>query len=73
MSPDKLVHMINQIAQFYARQPDAEAAGNIATHLKRFWDPRMRQAIIALTRSEGAGLTSAARRAVESLSDEAGA
>lgn len=68
MSPDKLVHMVNQIAQFHARQP--EAAENIAAHLKRFWDPRMRAAIMAFVAGNGEGLTPAARRAVETLITE---
>lgn len=67
MSPDKLVHMINQIARFYARQTDEEAAVNISVHLKRFWDPRMRAAIIAFVEASGEGLVPAARRAVEKL------
>ncbi len=71
MSPDKLVHMINQIAQFHARQPEAEAAKNIAVHLKRFWDPRMRAAIAAFVTANGEGLLPAAHRAVENLMAEA--
>lgn len=71
MSPDKLIHMINQIAQFHARQPEAEAAANIASHLTRFWDPRMRAAIIAFSETDGERLTPAARRAVDQLSAEA--
>ena len=71
MSPDKLVHMINQIAQFFARQPEAEAAANIFRHLKRFWDPSMRAAIIAYAETNGGGLSAAARRAVDLLIGEA--
>lgn len=67
MSPDKLVHMINQIARFHDRQPEEEAAANISMHLKRFWDPRMRAAIVAFVKASGEGLAPAARRAVEKL------
>ena len=67
MSPDKLVHMINQIAQFHARRPEGEAAGLISTHLKRFWDPRMRSEIIAYAQSAGEGLCPVARHAIERL------
>ncbi len=46
MSPDHLAHMANQIAQFHAALPDpAEAREGVFTHLRRFWEPRMRTAI----------------------------
>ena len=70
MSPDKLVHMINQIARFYARRTEAEAAADISAHLRRFWDPRMRAAIIALVDGHGEGLAPAARLAVQQLATE---
>jgi formate dehydrogenase subunit delta len=48
MNPDRLVHMANDIGDFFAAQPDpAEAAAGIATHLRKFWDPRMRRQILA--------------------------
>lgn len=43
MKLDRLVHMANQIGQFFAAGADQEiAAKEIAVHLKKFWDPRMR-------------------------------
>jgi formate dehydrogenase subunit delta len=69
-SPDKLVYMANQIGKFFAAQGEG-AAENIATHLKKFWDPRMRTAIIAHLRAGGAGLDPEVRKAVESLAAEA--
>jgi len=50
MSPDKLIYMANQIGKFFAaqdRDDGARAWEGIATHLRRFWDPRMRNEIIA--------------------------
>ena len=47
MSPDRLVYMANQIGTYFASQgPDQAVAGTLE-HLKLFWDPRMRAAIIA--------------------------
>ncbi|MDD2925086.1 formate dehydrogenase subunit delta [Rhodoferax sp.] len=46
---DTLIRMANQIGTFFESMPDrAEALAGIAKHLKNFWDPRMRQALLAL-------------------------
>ena len=45
MSADKLVRMANQIGTFFAHKPPEIAQAAIADHLRRFWDPRMRQKI----------------------------
>jgi formate dehydrogenase subunit delta len=67
MSPDKLVYMANQIGQFFASQGSDTAAGAIAEHLTKFWDPRMRAAIIAHLDAGGAGLDILVREAVSKL------
>jgi formate dehydrogenase subunit delta len=42
-----LVKMANEIANFFESQSDrAGAEEAIASHIKRFWDPRMRKQII---------------------------
>jgi formate dehydrogenase subunit delta len=42
-----LVKMANDIGAFYESLPDRnEAISSIATHLKNFWEPRMRREII---------------------------
>ena len=40
--------MGNDIARQFTHLPPAEAAESIATHIERFWDPRMRVALEAL-------------------------
>ncbi|GAA0755350.1 formate dehydrogenase subunit delta [Ideonella azotifigens] len=46
MDVEHLVHMANQIGQFFQAQPDrAEALDGIATHIRKFWAPRMRHAL----------------------------
>jgi formate dehydrogenase subunit delta len=67
VSPDKLVYMANQIGKFFASQGTDRAPASIAEHLKKFWDPRMRSAIIAHLHAGGAGLDPAVRRAVETI------
>ena len=47
MNHDYLVRMGNQIADALAANSNAEqAVGEIADHLTRFWDPRMRTALL---------------------------
>ena len=67
MSPDKLVYMANQIGKFFAHQSEEQAVAGIADHLAKFWDPRMREAIIAYLASGGDGLKPLVLKAVASL------
>lgn len=67
MSPDKLVYMANQIGKFFAHQGEAKAVGSIADHLAKFWDPRMRAAIVAHLAHGGAGLDPLVKQAVQTL------
>ena len=74
MRIERLVAMANDISAFFAADPDrAEAARNVATHLRRFWDPRMRRQIVAHFQSGGNGLHDIARAAVRLLAEEQGA
>lgn len=58
MNTDHLVHMANRIGEFFQAMPDhAEALDGIASHLKRFWEPRMRQELAThLDQRGGEGL-----------------
>lgn len=68
MSPESLVRMANQIEAFFASEPDRDAAiAAIENHLRRFWDPRMRKAIVAYQADGGAGLGTLAAQAVSRL------
>ena len=64
---DKLVMMANQIAAFFAAQGEARAVPAIADHIQKFWDPRMRTAILAHLDAGGAGLDPDVREAVATL------
>lgn len=68
---DKLVYMANQIGTFFRSQDAATASARIAEHIGKFWDPRMRTAIIAHLDQGGAGLDPAAHKAIEALRDAA--
>jgi formate dehydrogenase subunit delta len=67
MKTEKLVMMANQIASFFAAQGEERAVPQIASHIEKFWDPRMRREISSHVAASGAGLTPLARAAVETL------
>ncbi len=47
MNLGKLVEMANRIGAFFAADPDTEAAQHgIAEHLRKFWAPSMRAALL---------------------------
>ena len=63
----KLVYMANQIGAFFKAQDLETASAKVAEHIKKFWDPRMREAIIEHVDAGGEGLDPAARQAVEAI------
>ncbi len=48
MNPDHLMKMANQIGAFFEAMPDREqAAKDVAAHIMRNWEPRMRAELLA--------------------------
>ncbi|CAH0198612.1 formate dehydrogenase subunit delta [Pseudomonas brassicacearum] len=48
MSSDSLIKMANQIAQYFASEPDHTLAVNgVRQHIKSFWTPGMRRDLAA--------------------------
>ena len=66
-STEKLVKMANQIGSFFAAQRQPESISGMADHLMKFWDPRMRAAIIEHVAHGGDGLEPIALEAVKRL------
>jgi len=66
-SLDRLVTMANQIGKFFEPQRQGDAVAGIALHLEKFWDPRMKSAIVAHLAAGGAGLDGPVREAVARL------
>jgi formate dehydrogenase assembly factor FdhD len=63
-----LIRSRNDIAAFFASEPNPDtAAEQVAYHLKKFWEPRMRAEIQRCLEQGGAGLSPLARRGVERL------
>lgn len=64
----RLVAMANDIAAFFDSEPDkALAVEGVRFHMSRFWEARMRRAIIAHLGAGGEGLTPTARDAIAKL------
>ncbi|MGB3876006.1 formate dehydrogenase subunit delta [Shinella zoogloeoides] len=54
MSDDnKIIRMANQIATFFHSQPADERPGGVATHINKFWEPRMRRQLFDLVDNHG--------------------
>jgi len=73
MNIDHLIKMANEITFFWHGEVGEEAAvKEVATHLRRYWEPRMRaQMITYLEQRHGAGLNDIALKAVQLLATQA--
>lgn len=67
MSADKLVYMANQIGRFFVSQGPEKAVEGTAEHIRKFWDPGMREAIFRHLENGGAGLEPHVREALQRL------
>ena len=67
MNVDHLVQMANQIGTFFQSMADAtEAREGIATHLRKFWEPRMRMLLLERAQQgEASGLDALVLQAVQ--------
>lgn len=56
MDTANLIRMANRIGDFFAAMPERdEALDGIADHIKKFWEPRMRRALLAAVAGGEAG------------------
>jgi len=68
MDVENLVSMANDIAAFFDSESDKTVAvEGVRFHIARYWEKRMRQAIVEHLQKGGAGLSPTARSAVEKL------
>lgn len=68
MNPQNLSDMANNIAAFFAAEPDhAEAVKGVANHLDKFWEPRMQKQLRAAIERGDASLDPLVIEAVASL------
>jgi formate dehydrogenase subunit delta len=74
MNIDHLIKMANEISSFWEGEAGQQAATEVASHLRRYWEPRMRARMITYYEErQGAGLSDVAKAAVALLAAQAGA
>ena len=67
----RLVAMANQIGDFFAPYPEGQREEGVRNHLRHYWDPRMRDALLAhIDATGGAGLHPYVLAAARLLRDE---
>ncbi|MEX3775659.1 formate dehydrogenase subunit delta [Pseudomonas sp. MYb118] len=73
MSTSNLIKMANQIAQYFANEPDQQQAVlSVRNHLQMFWTPGMRKELLAWqTEHQGAELHPLVQTAVSGAGWEA--
>ena len=68
MNIDLLIKMANEIGDFFAGATGERAAQDVASHLRRYWEPRMRaQMLKYYEERQGAGLSEVAKSGVALL------
>ena len=60
MDPARLCYMADQIARNFAAQGEAAAIEATANHIRDFWDPRMKAAILGEDRASLSPVVAAA-------------
>lgn len=66
MDVNNLINMANQIGTFFESMPDRQqAVHDIASHIRRFWEPRMRRTLLeSLEQNQAQGLSDIVREAL---------
>ena len=67
----KLVHMANQIGDFFKSQPEDKAVAGIADHIVKFWSRPMKEPIFAHINSGGEGVQPLVVKALRKLMESA--
>ena len=74
MNIDLLIKMANEITAFWDGEAATQevAVKEVASHVRRFWEPRMRaQMFTYLEQRQGAGLSETALKAMAQLAEQA--
>jgi formate dehydrogenase subunit delta len=66
----RYVRLANDVAVQFAHRPLDDAAEAVAEHLRAFWEPRMRAALLAHVAAGGTGLDPVARLAAALLQND---
>ena len=68
---ERLIMMANQIGDFFAPYSTERSREGLRNHLRTYWDPRMRDALLAHVDAGGDGLDLRVIEAAQLLRDEA--
>jgi len=71
MTSKQMIHMANQIAQFFHAYPHDEAVAGVADHLNKFWERRMQAQIFGYADSGGDGLDALVLEAIARMRRQA--
>ncbi|MGI9259652.1 MAG: formate dehydrogenase subunit delta [Gammaproteobacteria bacterium] len=66
-----LVSMANQIGDFFSPYPPERAREGLRNHLRTYWDPRMRKALLEHIDAGGDGLDARVLEAAQLLREKA--
>lgn len=64
---DELTRMANQIADFFAPYPEADAIAGVQDHILKFWTPKMRENLLDANTTQFAALKPLVQQAVERI------
>lgn len=64
---DELTRMANQIADFFAPYPEADAIAGVQDHIIKFWTPQMRANLLDANTTQFAALRPLVQQAVERI------
>ena len=64
---DKLVMMANQIANNLEIQGPDRAIAEMSSHIRRYWEPRMRETILTYVREDGSALNPLALKSLQAI------
>jgi len=59
---EKFARMANQIGDYYAAMPPEQAGAGVATHIRKFWTPKMIQETLAALEQQKLTLNETASR-----------
>lgn len=67
MSPDKLIHMVNQIGVFFESKPHDEGVAGVAAHINAYWEPRMRRQLLDILDTDDPAVNFLVREAATAI------
>jgi formate dehydrogenase subunit delta len=72
MNTDLMIKMLNEISAFFDSEEDkSQAAQDVKSHIRRYWEPRMRAQLLEYFKErQGVGLSDLALKAVTLLAAE---